>query len=132
MCFVKSQFLCNELIKLHDFLVITLKQFQKSGLGADRSFGAASGHVSKRSRRDIQDQQQVLNIKSVSLADSGRLGRLVMGKTKGREIFIFFTEGGQTGIITLKKLFLMSLKASFLNNQIRVADDELRCCARGE
>jgi len=108
--------------------VVSLKEFDKGGLGADRTLGAPRLDLRFQVLKVVEIHEKILNIQGVTLANRGGLGRLIMGVAQGCQALVLATESGQVGN-DIHQALLNELQTLFLEKQIGVAADKLRSCA---
>ena len=77
-----------QLIQLFNLFIVSVKQFQKTGLGSRSTFGSQQFHRFQGVVQVFQIQQQIMDPQGPSFSDGSRLGRLEMGETESWQIFV--------------------------------------------
>ncbi len=122
---VKSKLFGDKFIKFTNFVMIAIEQLEKGRLGANRSLGAAGLELFLQMFDVVKIHQQILNIKSMALADRGGLGRLIMSVAEGGQCLVGAAEGDQVGN-DIKQGLLDQAESAALKDEIGVAADKLR------
>ena len=80
------------LVELADLLFIALKKFHEGSLGTGGALGAEESHGLEAVFHFVVVEEDVLEPQGGTLADGGRLSRLVMGESEGREVLVLDRE----------------------------------------
>ena len=124
----KSKLCSDKLIHLAHLIVVSLKEFDKGGLGADRTLGAPRLDLRFQVLKVVEIHEKILKIQGVTLTDRGGLSRLIMGVPQGCEPLVLARKGDEIGD-NIDQALLDELQTLFLEQQIGVAANKLRSCA---
>lgn len=88
VCIPEPSKLGHKTIELLDFIVIASKDSQERSLGSSRSLGTAETKVVAGASEIAEIPEKVLQPEAGTLANGGKLGRLVVGVAKSSEVFV--------------------------------------------
>lgn len=89
ICIPESGKLGHKTVKLFDFIMVASKDSQERGLGSSGPFGTTETKIVAGAGEVAEIPEEVLKPETGTLADGGKLGRLVVGVAKSSEVFVF-------------------------------------------